>query len=52
MATAVNDGEWHDVKPHKKSSGLTNGINEEEEPNFSDPEDFIDDVSDNGKFGK
>jgi len=41
-----NEEQWEDVKRRKKKGDLTNGY--EEEPDFSDPEDFVDDVSDSG----
>lgn len=50
MATLVEDGEWHEAKYHKKNVVLSNGFNDEEEPNFSDPEDYVDDVSDEGNY--
>ena len=47
MATSVQDGEWQEVKSSKTSNlPISNGY--EDEPDFSDPEDFEDDVSDYG----
>ena len=45
METAVQEGQWQDVK--SKNSGLPNGY-EVDEPSFSDPEDYVDDISDYG----
>lgn len=54
------EGEWEQAPVRKKhldrnSEGtddrpLENGM-DEEEPNFSDAEDFIDDVTDDGEHG-
>ena len=48
MAASTQEGEWQEVRS-SKASNLQNGFEEEEaEPDFSDPEDFIDDISDYG----
>jgi len=47
MATSIQEGEWQEVKS-SKNSNLPNGF--EDEPDFSDPEDFEDDISDYGLY--
>ena len=41
-----DNDEWDTVKPRKERSELINGYDDESD--YSDPEDFVDDISDSG----
>nr|CAB3241613.1 eukaryotic translation initiation factor 3 subunit B-like [Phallusia mammillata] len=41
--------QWEEIKPRKKRGDLTNGF--DDEPDFSDPEDYVDDVSESELLG-
>ncbi|XP_076808792.1 eukaryotic translation initiation factor 3 subunit B-like [Clavelina lepadiformis] len=44
VANMDDEEQWEDVKSRKKRVEITNGF--EEEPDFSDPDDYVDDISD------
>ena len=47
--------EWKEKRPPKRGKSVEDRPDEnglEEEPDFSDPEDFIDDISDEGRLLK
>ena len=51
MASDGEGGKWtqkKERKPRRESEPIENGMEEEEEPNFSDSEDYVDDVTDEG----
>ena len=46
VANMDDEEQWEDVKSRKKRVEITNGF--EEDPDFSDPDDYVDDISDSG----
>ena len=45
----MDDGdEWDTVKPRKERTDVINGYDQESD--YSDPEDFVDDISDSGEL--